>query len=148
VLTNTIADRDPTPLMSNNPFRSRIGSNSTNPSYGSQAYAQVTQPASRNPFLDATEIIPESQRSMPPSNTNDRAPTGKSGVLEDTTEVLVSDCNMNDMIQSDFNCVVAKHEHERKSTIPKQRSTANHKCWSTTTRKYATSPNGPCATLE
>ena len=84
----TATDRRASPLLSNNPFRSRIASGPTSPASETQSSAR---PVSNNPFLDATELAaspPTTELVM--NGQNGRMSPPKATMSEHTKELFVS----------------------------------------------------------
>ena len=88
-LTSSVADRRPSPLLSNNPFRNRISSASPSPPPAGQSQNRV----STNPFLDTNELATSPNRSTAPVNGLTESTTTspeKKTVTENTRELFVS----------------------------------------------------------
>ena len=76
------AERVSSPLASNNPFRNKVGSGTTSPVDATVA----ARPASKNPFLDASEVTAEATQ---PAGSNNVASPNKGGATSRATELLV-----------------------------------------------------------
>lgn len=77
---NLLTERGPSPLASNNPFRSRVADNATSP-----ALAPIRS-VSTNPFLDVTEI--KSREGT--TRTTAVADSAQQPSVDKTTDIFVS----------------------------------------------------------
>lgn len=86
VCADCLADRHASPLLSNNPFRNRVSSESQSPGQP----VQSGRPISTNPFLDATEVGTAQTTAVPSAPlVNGRMSPEKKTLSDNTTELFV-----------------------------------------------------------